>query len=1221
MFKSQNKKPEDQSKKILNANNEETKRNLCIKQIAYFQYKKTKESCSFDFDKYLLLIKDFETSSSIVNKVIWIQTINEILQVKNVSIKQIYYNSIWRIIFEKDFDDINLKLTTINLLTENCNHIDNNDKLPKIYIKQIINFLVNECLLKNSSSSLLKNIYNYLTSTNSSSFDSILDFLIDVLISYSINDLSIFIQMKSMIDHKSNSSKALYDELKAKIESSIDIFNYYFFTYTVNRTQNKYLIYIIIILSLYHYINKDKAFSEVCKFINFRHQNNLDFLIKKISEMLNMVTKEKDFNDTVVLYDSLNDISSIVDMKVYDDFKVRVKSGIVEKINSHLKFIVSGATSFIVQLMEIKCTTDSDKGDAIICVIDTMKTIAKYPNKAKSLLNILIDKIGMDVNVQWEEISDVIIDIFLSDDETYEEIIFRLYRQSNLKKITMNRMTLNKLLYKKNVFISNALNALNIKAQCDSISNFSTNAEKIIIDAINKNSIDVLKLILCYVRMYKESEVSQRIIDTYYREIIAINDDDLIGRFSAAVIEILISTDDINFFNDFITKTFLKKDSDDGNEYKISIIFRKIIQKTIKKLDDIDNTTKLSAIFNLLFDFIENFFTNENTCNYNNNYIISNIIHIFTKIKILSLSSSIANSIDFNQKKKFVLRLLSALQSDIEIILKENIIVMFAKQLNSLFFFYHVELTSLIDSLFLFDLEHYIERINLFEDKMNLLMNISALLSNSTVIFSNANDIVVRVIKHLIGEITTVFNQIFSNISGLKTSLFYITIMLFVLSSYASLLSKEEKEEINEVIENSIDIIIKAKEVIAIKPSFGIAIALFAYEIIELIQSSSEEKILFVIHHLSDIKKIKSIKKQQMSITNYFISFLIDCVISKATNVVNANDIIKELSKSSEEELMVSIIKWISLYGNKKRSCEFTCEKKEDTLYYIGNECLIAIDTKENCVLIRTPILVQKIIVTHDDDVQCNSEEDNYNILLKNSVIKHDDDDSDEEYEYKRKSNEMQSTSKRYIDFVSAISALPPFLLSSSLSRNKKISDMLSIIDTLPVYNEINIPFVVNCKEEEERTRIEKMISSMSTCNYLIDIKYNNKKSEPCDNILLVVCDANGEVDETSSMITVVLKVMTDELYHMKIEFNSDNPTKDAMITKLKSIINTMFASQRIIKASSLKNTLNDLVFYISSLTQFVQNKKNPKYTSSSSFLSSISKRKYLLELISKNDI
>ena len=88
MFKSQNKKPEDQSKKILNANNEETKRNLCIKQIAYFQYKKTKESCSFDFDKYLLLIKDFETSSSIINKVIWVQTVNEILQVKNISIKQ-----------------------------------------------------------------------------------------------------------------------------------------------------------------------------------------------------------------------------------------------------------------------------------------------------------------------------------------------------------------------------------------------------------------------------------------------------------------------------------------------------------------------------------------------------------------------------------------------------------------------------------------------------------------------------------------------------------------------------------------------------------------------------------------------------------------------------------------------------------------------------------------------------------------------------------------------------------------------------------------------------------------------------------------------------------------------------------------------------------------------------------------------------------------------------
>ena len=423
------------------------------------------------------------------------------------------------------------------------------------------------------------------------------------------------------------------------------------------------------------------------------------------------------------------------------------------------------------------------------------------------------------------------------------------------------------------------------------------------------------------------------------------------------------------------------------------------------------------------------------------------------------------------------------------------------------------------------------------------------------------------------------------------------------------------------MIENAIDIIIKAKEVIAIKPSFGIAIALFAYEIIELIQSSSKDKILFVIHHLSDIKKIKSVKKQQMSITNYFVSFLIDCVISKATTVFNVNDIINELTKSDDEELTLSIIKWISLYGNKKRSCELTYEKKEDTLYYIGNECLIAIDTKENCVLIRTPILVQKIIITHDDDVICNSEEENYNILLQNSAIKHDDDDSDEEYQFNSKSNEMQSTSKRYIDFVSSISSLPPFLLSSSLSRNKKISDMLSIIDTLPVYNEINVPFAVNCRDEEERTTIENMISSMSTCNYLVEIKYKKKKSESIDNILLVVCDANEEVDETSSMITVVLKVMTEELYHMKIEFNSDNPTKDAMITKLKSIINTMFASQRIIKASRLKDTLNDLMFYISSLIQFVQNKKNPKYTSSSSFLSSISKRKYLLELISKNDI
>ena len=43
IFKSQYKKPEDQSKKIYNCTNEEAKQELCVKQIAYFQYKQTKD--------------------------------------------------------------------------------------------------------------------------------------------------------------------------------------------------------------------------------------------------------------------------------------------------------------------------------------------------------------------------------------------------------------------------------------------------------------------------------------------------------------------------------------------------------------------------------------------------------------------------------------------------------------------------------------------------------------------------------------------------------------------------------------------------------------------------------------------------------------------------------------------------------------------------------------------------------------------------------------------------------------------------------------------------------------------------------------------------------------------------------------------------------------------------------------------------------------------------
>ena len=95
---------EDLYKSIQKADNENSKKDLCLKQIEFF--KGQTELNEYNFDEFCLIIEDLEKSKNIELNKIWISLINEIVRL-NPSYLEKFSNIILKKIFQSNFSQIN----------------------------------------------------------------------------------------------------------------------------------------------------------------------------------------------------------------------------------------------------------------------------------------------------------------------------------------------------------------------------------------------------------------------------------------------------------------------------------------------------------------------------------------------------------------------------------------------------------------------------------------------------------------------------------------------------------------------------------------------------------------------------------------------------------------------------------------------------------------------------------------------------------------------------------------------------------------------------------------------------------------------------------------------------------------------------------------------------------------------------------------------------------
>jgi hypothetical protein len=121
---------EDLYKSIQKADNENSKKDLCLKQIEFF--KGQTELKEYNFDEFCLIIEDLEKSKNIELNKIWISLINEIVRL-NPSYLEKFSKIILTKIFQSTFSEINdfdeIKIKSISIFTNSCNNLGDNENI------------------------------------------------------------------------------------------------------------------------------------------------------------------------------------------------------------------------------------------------------------------------------------------------------------------------------------------------------------------------------------------------------------------------------------------------------------------------------------------------------------------------------------------------------------------------------------------------------------------------------------------------------------------------------------------------------------------------------------------------------------------------------------------------------------------------------------------------------------------------------------------------------------------------------------------------------------------------------------------------------------------------------------------------------------------------------------------------------------------------------------
>lgn len=1158
IFKSQNKKPEDQSKKIYNCTNEEAKQELCSKQIAYFHYKQTKESFTFDFDKFLINVKDIKNSASLKSRTIWIKLMKEII-ILRPQYKKSHYYEIMNVLFNYEFEEIELKMEIMKIVTDNCK------KLSHEYSSKILLFLCFECLMKSESESVLDIMLNFLINYRLKEFDFekkyVIDLIFEICVIYAMNNICVYLQMERMKINDANGIQGLFKGISSKIEREIQILMFYFFNGNGIQPKKYFIDYLIIILAFFSNIEEEDK-----KYNDLRKLCNNDFLMRRIIFILNNndeiqdVFCEKNKNLTIFgeSFISLNSNKKTI----ISELKTKL-GGLNAKIQQEKFYIIGGLLKFIGEVMIQK-----NQQQFIYPLIDIIKRdffFINFKKEISSICNKIITEFGSKLTSEWNDLI-VIIEKFNSDPDAslFENLIINIFDLYMKNKILLKSNFVYKLISKRLNYKSDLLNQFCTRCGLYQSDLYGKNIENYIIKSIEIFSEEKRHMlyVMNYIELFIRNEKSEKIIFERFNQITEMISEEnplLSKKFKKITILCLKETKNLVFFENFLKNNFLsfskssknlQSVSKSTNFLKKSTFCRKIIYKLIYFLNETYQIEKLTIIFNLLLNFLLSL-SNTSANNVSDpkeiEYTTTNIISIFKKLtfidinsKIYLYTSSTSNFIISNDK--FINAFISLLETQTNIVIKESIIDLFSLQITNIYFFHNINATKLINSLLSIPIEDLLQGATLIYHIRRFFMNFIS----SDVILDNKGEIIKQIFFYLISILNLFINRIIrgenATISS-ENSLSYLRIFLFVVALYLDYLRKNHAmfetpflmsaaEQITKIIERSFRIAV-------LRNSFAISIANFVLLIAgfcSLINSESiTRRIMFLMLNISfkehseelfklfhskissselpkynnemkELLKTKKNNKNKYSKNAYF-NFLCDSILliygEKYQHCSKLFFLLKEfLSKNGTEEkrnfIFIELCKWNAYFNGIERTCELKNEEdRSKDEFYIGDNTIIVANPNRNYAVVRTPVYMRTIVVkdaNRNNKYKKQTEMERLEILRKNSKVRQKNEDSDSE-------EEVGEEEEKNVDE-----------LLKSNSKTNEIVDMISLI--LGNHH----PYV-RATNEREIIRISHLVSGMDilpvyvTTNILV-VAFSTSK-ESCLPFYSSICDVSTNLYRT----------------------------------------------------------------------------------------------------------
>ena len=794
-----NKSLEDLYKYIQKADNENSKKELCLKQIEFF--KNQNELNDYNFDEFCLIIEDLEKSKNIELNKIWISLINEIVRL-NPSYLEKFSKIILTKIFQSTFSEINdfdeIKIKSISIFTNSCNNLGDNENINH----EILVYLVLECLINDNNleiTNLINNYINYIYNNK-------------LKLPFYFDELIIEIYCRNIINNYYNEKFEFKPDL-------LDLLNTYINHFDL--INNYVLIYILIVFCLLITENKNDLLKEIKNLIN--KQNNKT--IRLLLNFLNFQNKNYIENiDKLNIFENINNffINDLVKKnknkynQIYENFQKKF-TDLKEKINKDNSCIIVGAIKLIEYIFNENLLNKNNFSTNLILTIyleglfNLIKLdIEQINNSIIESLNSIIINFGETFFSEWDIIIDIISNYIKDKNEkkkmNFELIIFSIIELELIKKYKGNKETLYNLLNTFKEYDNSNLSIISIVNKLKKKNYFEKNYNEIILEipnylksinnsnnSNNSKNIIIIKYILSFLFVYsiKHTNLIENIIFTKLPLLTSsfFPYSYLLNFWTKIIINILLNTNNNDISQCIISYLFSLVQEETYNFFT-----SKLIKKLIPKLSKTNQNNKLNFIFEYLINYLQNtekidtkFFLSIVDILDNSFYTIDNRLiigklsnknlndlNLIYKYPILNISSinltkTKLNSayIDISFIYGYLIMKLNDQTTDSAF--KERILLFFSNQISDIFFFKNIELTPLINYIIKLpksNFDKFLESKNTIKYMINILINTCFNLSqfNDIILIRNSNLIIYQIIEYTIKTIEILSKRTLENI-------------------------------------------------------------------------------------------------------------------------------------------------------------------------------------------------------------------------------------------------------------------------------------------------------------------------------------------------------------------------------------------------------------------------------------------------------------------------